>query len=391
MQAPMRTAHTRTAARLSRRDVIVGSLCGAAALISGCRSAPVAQGASTFADDPLGRARRVLAEYSAVDMHAHPGRFFFIDAPPLDPSLQPMVSTVVPETLAAMRRGMVTAAVFNIVSDLRVLSMVPSGALVAHRPFAAGEAYEDYRRQVAVFQKLAASGALRPVLATNDIDRARRAGIPGAILGAEGADFLEGRIDRLEEARRDGIRLIGLVHYRTNELGDIQTAPATPGGLTEFGESVVREMNRLGLIVDLAHATPAVLRRAVAVSTAPMLVSHVMVTKGGEPNSRTLDPADARRVADAGGVVGAWPAGIGLATIEDYIDEILRLADLLGVEHIGIGTDMDANYRPVFADYADFPRIPEGLMRRGMSASEVARVVGGNFQRVFSIVAGATV
>jgi membrane dipeptidase len=319
-------------------------------------------------------------------MHAHPGRFFATGAPLLDPSLAPMASTAVPEALAALGRGMVAAAVFNTVSDLRVLSMVPPGAIVSRRSFAAGEAYADHRRQVEVFSQLAASGAVRRVLAPADIDRARRAGATAGILGTEGADFLEGRLDRLEEARRDGVRLVGLVHYRTNEIGDIQTAPATPGGLTAFGESVVREMNRLGLIVDLAHATPAVLRRAVEISTAPMIVSHVMVAKGGGENARTLDPDDARRVTEAGGVIGAWPAGFGLATFDDYIVEILRLVDVLGVDHVGIGTDMDANYRPVFADYGEFPRIPDALMRRGMGTDEVACVVGGNFLRVFSTV-----
>ncbi|MCC6172446.1 MAG: membrane dipeptidase, partial [Gammaproteobacteria bacterium] len=184
------------------------------------------------------------------------------------------------------------------------------------------------------------------------------------------------------------VRLVGLVHYRRNELGDPQTAPADASGLTPFGEQVVRRMNRLGLLIDLAHLSAPALRRAVELSTAPLLVSHVMVQRPGLSNPRSIALEDARRVTAAGGLIGAWPAGIGLGRFDDYIDELLRMVELLGVERIAIGTDMDANFQPVFADYAAFPRIPAALLARGMHGDEVAKVVGGNFMRVFARVCG---
>jgi membrane dipeptidase len=377
---------------LSRRSVLAQGALGAAALLAGCRSLPTpavaAPGGAPAGAGPAGdweaKARALLSRHSAVDVHSHPGRFFFKGTPPLDPSLAPMVNTVIPRTLAGMKAGQVAAAVFCTVADLRSLSAIPSGLLLGNRPLAPGEAYDDHRRQVRVFQELVAEGQVHQVLTPADIDRARRSGVPGGILASEGADFLEGRVERLDEAHRDGIRLIGLVHYRRNELGDPQTAPADASGLTPFGAQVVGRMNRLGLLIDLAHISAPAVRRAVEMSTAPMLVSHVMIQRPGLNNPRSLAAEDARLVTAAGGLIGAWPAGIGLGKFNDYIDELLRMVDLFGVAHVAIGTDMDANFQPVFADYAAFPRIPAALLARGMRADEVAKVIGGNFSRVFA-------
>jgi membrane dipeptidase len=382
---------------LSRRTLVTQALLGAAALAAGCRSMPAAvpvAGAAAATgrigegDEWEAKARRLLSEHSAVDIHAHPGRFFFKGTGPLDPSLAPMVNTVIPRTLAGMKAGQVAAAVFNTVADLRSLSMIPPGALIGNRPLIAGEAYDDHRRQVRVFQELVADGQVHQVLAPPDIDRARRSGVPGGLLGCEGADFLEGRVERLDEAHHDGIRLVGLVHYRRNELGDPQTKPADQSGLTPFGAQVVRRMNQLGLLIDLAHISAPAVRRAVELSAAPMLVSHVMITRPGLNNLRSLSAEDALLVARAGGLIGAWPAGIGLGRFNDYIDELLRMVELFGVEHVAIGTDMDANFQPVFADYGAFRRIPASLLARGMRRDEVAAIVGGNFSRVFARACG---
>jgi membrane dipeptidase len=88
-------------------------------------------------------------------------------------------------------------------------------------------------------------------------------------------------------------------------------------------------------------------------------------------------------VTSHGGLVGSVPSGIGQATAGDWIASILRLIDAVGVDHVAIGTDMDANYKPVFADYRDWPVIPAALMARGLSEAETAKVMGGNFLRIF--------
>jgi membrane dipeptidase len=87
-------------------------------------------------------------------------------------------------------------------------------------------------------------------------------------------------------------------------------------------------------------------------------------------------------VAGAGGVIGAWPCGFGLETFADYIDAIRRLTDAVGIDHVAIGTDMDANYKPVFRNYGDWALIPAALLARGMHEPEVAKIVGDNLLRV---------
>ena len=88
-------------------------------------------------------------------------------------------------------------------------------------------------------------------------------------------------------------------------------------------------------------------------------------------------------MADAGGIIGSWPSGIGQTTFADYIDSIRRLVDTVRIDHVAIGTDMDANYRPVLRSYRDWSLIPAGLLARGLRDGEVAKIMGGNFLRVF--------
>jgi Membrane dipeptidase (Peptidase family M19) len=84
-----------------------------------------------------------------------------------------------------------------------------------------------------------------------------------------------------------------------------------------------------------------------------------------------------------GGIIGSWPSGLGLSSFADYIDAILRLVDAAGIDHTAIGTDMDANFKPVLRSYRDWSLIPAALLARGMREDEVAKVMGGNFMRIF--------
>jgi membrane dipeptidase len=208
------------------------------------------------------------------------------------------------------------------------------------------------------------------------------------LVTCEGGDFLEGRLPRVEEVWQQGARSITLVHYRVNDLGDIQTEPPRHGGLTPFGVDVVGEMNRLGMIIDLAHATWDVTRDVLDRSSHPVMISHSHLARGDDPHPRLLSRDHALAVAREGGLVGAWPAGVALETFDDYLDEILRMVDLLGADHVSIGTDMDANYQPVMTNYREMPSLAAGLRERGLGETETALVMGGNFMRLFEAVAG---
>jgi membrane dipeptidase len=121
------------------------------------------------------------------------------------------------------------------------------------------------------------------------------------------------------------------------------------------------------------------------------MASHVHIDTEKLHHPRFISKDLARAVAQTGGgVLGAWPSGIGLVDLKGYIDRTLELVDHVGIDHVCLGTDMDANYKPVFDTYANLPLFVAGLQKRGMQEVDVAKLIGGNFLRVFSAVqAGA--
>jgi len=212
---------------------------------------------------------------------------------------------------------------------------------------------------------------------------AQRSHNTAVIFGVEGGDFIEDRLDRIQSAFHEGVRVITIVHYHINQIGDIQTESPVHGGLTALGKSIVQEMNRVGITVDLAHAPMSVVKNVVEISARPVLLSHSNLVSSASSHPRLLSVEQASLVAQNKGLIGAWPSGFGQSTLSDYIDSIRRLIDAVGIEHVGIGTDMDANYKPVFKNYSDWSLITAALLARGLRVDDVAAVMGGNFMRVF--------
>lgn len=229
-------------------------------------------------------------------------------------------------------------------------------------------------------------GALVPVLAPEDVDRARRLRRPGALRAAEGADFLEGRLDRVQEAFDRGIRSIQFVHYHINEAADIQTEDPRHNGLSAFGTDLVREMNRLGMIVDVAHATEKATRDTAQAATRPIILSHTALRSEPRPYTRLIYAAHARVVAETGGLIGIWPAGNG--NLDRWIERFERMAELVGPEHLAVGTDMDGLRTTVFGDYRKLPDLRAALRCAGFSEKETAGILGENFMRVFCEISG---
>ena len=212
-----------------------------------------------------------------------------------------------------------------------------------------------------------------------------------AILPAlEGADGLEGRLENLRALHDRGLRLLQLVHFRANELGHIQTYPYSPGGLTPFGRDAVLEANRLGVIVDLAHANTETIMDALAVSRAPMLFSHAGIT-ALDGCDRCLTDEEIRAMAARGGVVGIWPNGETNPEMADMVQRIDYVKRLVGVDHVGIGSDLRgmSRYTAGFGEDANFRAIAEGLLAAGYTDDEVGKVMGGNFMRVWQQVVEA--
>ena len=339
-------------------------------------------GGGGVAPHPGREAGRALADRQVwMDAHAHPGRGFLEGLPADDVFVRLLGAPDSDRAFADLAAGGVRLAAFATVGDLCVLGVGPDGIRAA-RDFEPGEAAADHRRQLAAIGELARGPGRRLVANAADLDPAP--GELGVVVTCEGGDFLEGRLEGVAEAHAAGARSITLVHYRTNELGDIQTEPPLHGGLTGFGAEVVSEMNRLGLVVDLAHATWPVTRDVLDRSAAPVMISHSHLARGEDPHPRLLSLEHALAVVRAGGVVAAWPAGVALTSFEEYLDEILRMIDALGIEGVAIGTDMDANYQPVVTSHRQFPDLAAGLLERGLAEAEIGAVLGGNLVRLFA-------
>jgi membrane dipeptidase len=323
-----------------------------------------------------------------IDVHAHPGRCFLAgldDSDPLAGLLgAPDVMTAASAALAA---GM-AAVTLSTVADLRVLSPDPAKGLRASRPFRPGEAYGDHRRQLDGIGRIAGALGVEVAVTAAGIESAHAGARLALLVSCEGGDFLEGTLEPLAEARAAGASSLTLVHYRVNEIGDVQTEEPVHGGLTGFGRQVVAECNRLGMIVDCAHASFETTLGVLAASSDPVMVSHSHLDRADRHHPRLLSAAHARAVASAGGLIGAWPSGVTSTSLGDFADEIVLLADLVGVDHVAVGTDMDANYRPVLGSYGDFAALPQLLAARGVSDAETDKILGTNALNLLRTIAG---
>jgi membrane dipeptidase len=314
----------------------------------------------------------VLRQSISVDVHSHGGRTGITSkAPPSD------------DLATAMRAGSLAVACLADVPDLPILGR-SDGALRMVRPPASGELYRYHLDRLAWVDELVAEHGVRRALCAADLGAAHKAGEPAIVADVEGLDFLDGKLERLEEAHRRGIRHVQLVHYTPNDIGDFQTGAVTHRGLTEFGAEAIRACHRLGLVCDIAHATEAMTMQAVTVATKPLLLSHTAVV-----GSRALGPtplgerqvtADhARAVAGTGGSIGVWHF---FPSIERYVDGIKEMADIVGVDHVSIGTDQ-FDTRGVVADYTRWVHLVAAILRGGFTAEEAGKIAGGNYQRVF--------
>ena len=237
---------------------------------------------------------------------------------------------------------------------------------------APGEPLGWFQRELGRIKAHVADQKLKIVRSASDVDRALR-GEPQIVLSVEGASFIENDAGRVKVAYDLGVRHLQLVHYTRNTLGDIQTDPPEHKGLTELGKQVVRECNRLGILVDLAHCTEATARDALSVSRAPVVWSHGSVTRGpaAPPSAlvwrrRQLSLDVAREIARKGGVVGLWALAPDVGkTVEAYGDRIAQLAEWLGEDHVAFGTDMNglATFS-VVSGYAEVRRIVEHWQRQ---------------------------
>ena len=331
---------------------------------------------SARAAEAIDAANALVTGKLTVDMHSHGGGFIREDSTP-DPVVE------------AMRAGGMAAVCFAIVADSPTHKVFPDHRIHPFRDPEPGELYTWSKGGFARLLRLAQPQGARIIGSAADLHTAP-AGGPAAIISSEGADFLEGHVERVDEARtRYGLRHLQLVHYRPNELGDIQTEDPVHNGLTDFGAEVIRVCNRLGVVVDVAHATFAVVKRAAATTNRPLILSHTSLNPSPPPRSRTISADHARLVAQTGGVIGVWPPASIFPTIDAMAAGMAQLVDIVGVDHVGLGSDMRGLVGPsVLPTYRGLPLLAQALLARGFSAEDAGKILGGNYARVFAATVG---
>ena len=307
-----------------------------------------------------------------IDMHTHAGR----------PN---RVGPVDRGVLATMGPGGVAAVVVSAIADLPMIRRNPTTKrLEKVRDPEPGECLRSVDDYLATFEATGMRIAREPA-DIHDRD-------PALVLAVEGCDFLEGDLDRLDALEARGVRSVQLTHYLVNETGDIQTAPPVHGGLTPFGADAVRRMNRLGIIVDVAHCSEATVAGVIDATEKPILCTHANLKEPGHPDGdhpRYLSPEYARMVVATGGVIGAWIAVLWQEKLPGMIRQMFRLVDTVGIDHVGIGTDLPAGVaKSEMPDFSRHVEIAQALRARGMTEEEVAKVCSDNWLRVFRAVRG---
>ena len=325
-------------------------------------------------------ASQIASRTIAVDMHSH------VQIPyeknPEDARLDPDI-----DLLGEMKRSGFSAI-------CQTYALDTAGNAETH------EYYKYYLQALAFEDRLLKRNHMRRALSFKDLQVAHDQRQPVIIQSVEGAQFIEGRLERVEEAYKRGLRHLQLVHEQddmVSPLGDVYTAPSHLGGLTSFGARVIKECNRLGIVVDLAHGTSETVMGALKAATQPFIISHTgAIGEAGNGNAtadmqrRLIGKEIAREVADASCVIGVWWRLV--YTTKEYVTAIRKMVDLVGVDHVGIGSDTDltASYvlpytNKIWPDENGgfFYAVAGEMLKQGFTPEEVGKIGGGNFSRVF--------
>jgi membrane dipeptidase len=227
----------------------------------------------------------------------------------------------------------------------------------------------------------------------SEVQRAVAGGRFVAFAGLEGAQGIEGDLSNVATAHSLGLRMLGLVHFQTTAAGHPMTVAAHEGhGLFPFGRELISELERLGVVVDLAHLNRAGVDDALAMIRRPCVVSHSGCA-AVHPHPRNLGDDQLRAIANVGGVVGiafgrSFLGGTrDLDALLDHFEHAMRVA---GPDAVAIGTDYDGFIIPAvgMGDARAYPLVTDGLLRRGRSTQDVQKALGLNALRVLTEVCG---
>ena len=356
---------------------------------------PTASIAGQSTDPYLALARRVLRTTPLVDGHNDlPWRIREDTAARGDVEAYDLRKRAPGHTdIARLRRGMVGAQFWSI--------YIPGEIRDSGYARVQLEQFDIARKVIAKYPEILQS---TPTVAA--VRRAFAAKKIGSLLGMEGGHAIENSLGALRVYYDLGARYMTLTHNVTLDWADAALDSARHGGLTRFGEEVVREMNRLGMLLDLSHVSPGTMSDALNVTEAPVIFSHSaaralvdhrrnvpdsilarLPRNGGVvmvPFVPTFISAPLKAWEDSGAAVRKGPRPrVGIAQVAEHIDHVRKVA---GVDHVGIGSDFDGITETPegLEDVSTFPALFAELARRGWSEADLRKLAGENVLRVLA-------
>ncbi len=366
-------------------------------------------------DAALEHARAFLKQHPLIDGHNDlPEVIREKGKPPRDVAAYDLTRATAGDTdIARLRAGGVGGQFWSV--------YIPSSPEVGKKGFARIQ-LEQIDIALRVIERYPADLAL--ALTADDIERANAAGKIASLLGMEGGHAIENSLGALRDFYRLGVRYMTLTHFNSNDWADSATEPPRYGGLTKFGVEVVREMNRLGMLVDISHVSADTMNDVLDVTESPVIFSH-STALALTPSPRNVPDAVLARMPKNGGVVmvnfislftvqgeahARWQEAFSRetgaklgdtdyddklakftvehpeprATIKDVADHVEHVRDVAGIDHVGIGADFFGEPAWMAAGLEDVSRYPElfaELIRRGWSDADLAKLARGNVLR----------
>jgi membrane dipeptidase len=380
---------------ISRRDLLRASA-GAAITAAGLSSMTPRRAAASDAPDMPDDVLAFHRECLVLDLHIDTllwMRLFDYDVAVEHRNWLPGSPFAWHFDLPRAQRGGLDAAVFGLVINPRA---VRPELMFPLKFLAWWEQDRGIDQTLATLDRLTAAAAKDPTglafcKSGSDVRRAFAAGRFGGLAGMEGSQGIEGSLDHLRAAYDRGLRMLGLVHFQATEAAYPMTVPEFDDrGLTPFGALLVAEMERLGMVVDLAHVNARGVADALGVVKRPFVVSHT-ACRALTPHPRNLDDDQIRAVADRGGVIAlAFGNTFVSGGLEGFLDHVEHAIRVGGANCPALGSDFDGMIVPTngMGDVQVYPRITEGLLARGQPRDVVQKLLGENALRVITDVCG---